>query len=66
MLRIDHGSRPKVAGLGWKYPPNDFQDPRESWRDAQDTKKVECDEALDFARLYWFPKGVQKPSRINL
>ena len=30
-----------AAGLGWKSPSNDFQDPRESWRDAQDTEKAE-------------------------
>ena len=38
---IDHGSRSKVVGISWKYPSSDFQDPRESWGDAQDTKKVE-------------------------
>ena len=27
MVHIDHGSRSKVAGLGWKSPSNDFQDP---------------------------------------
>ena len=31
----------KVVGLGWKSPSNDFQDPRESWGDAQDTEKEE-------------------------
>ena len=32
---------PKFVGLRWKSPSNDFQDPRESWGDAQDTEKVE-------------------------
>ena len=27
--------------MGWKSPSNDFQNPRESWRDAQDIEKVE-------------------------
>ena len=40
-MPIDHGSGPKAAGLGWKSPSNDFQDPRESWRDDQDTEKAE-------------------------
>ena len=42
-MHIDHGSRSKVVGLGWKSPSSDFQDPRESWGDAQDTEKVESD-----------------------
>ena len=39
MVHIDHGSRPKVAGLGWKSPSNDYQDLRESRRDAEDTER---------------------------
>ena len=39
-MHIDHGSRSKVARLGWKSPSNDSQDPRKSWGDAQDTEKV--------------------------
>ena len=38
-VHIDHGSRPKAVGLGWKSPSNNCQDPRKSWRDAQDTEK---------------------------
>ena len=41
VVHIDHGSRSKVVGLGWNSPSNNCQDPRESWRDAQDTEKVE-------------------------
>ena len=40
-MHIDHGSRPKAIGLGWKSPLNNFQDPRKYWRDAQDTEKAE-------------------------
>ena len=40
-MHIDHGSRPNATGLSWKSPSNDFQDPRESWRDAQDTEKAD-------------------------
>ena len=40
-MHIDHGRKSKVVGLGWKSPPNDFQDPREYWKYAQDTKKAE-------------------------
>ena len=64
-MHIDHGSKPKVVGLGWKSPSNDFQDPREYWRDSQDTEKAEQDEPIDFARLYWFAKGGKKPSGSN-
>ena len=39
MMHIDHGSRPKAVGFGWKSPSNNWQDPRKSWRDTQDTKK---------------------------
>jgi len=38
-VHIDHGSRPKSIGLGWKSPSNNFQDPRKYWRDAQDIEK---------------------------
>ena len=31
----------KAIGLGWKSPSNNCQDLRKSWRDAQDTEKVE-------------------------
>ena len=65
VVHIDHGSIPKFVGLGWKYPSNDFQDPRESWRDAQDTEKEEWNEPPDFARLYWFVKGGENPSGSN-
>ena len=40
-MHIDHGSRPKVVGLGWKSPSNNCQDPRKYWGDAQDVEKVE-------------------------
>ena len=65
VVYIDHGSRSKVAVLGWKSPSNDFQDPRKSWGDAQDTEKEEWNEPLDFARLYWFANGGEKPSGSN-
>ena len=38
-MHIDHGSRLKAIALGGKSPSNNFQDPRKSWGDAQDTKK---------------------------
>ena len=38
-MHIDHDSRPKAIGLGCKSPSNNCQDPRKSWRDAQDTKR---------------------------
>ena len=39
VVHIDHGSRPKAVRLGWKSSSNNCQDPRKSWRDAQDTEK---------------------------
>ena len=65
VVHIDHGSRSKVAGIWWKSPSNDCQDPRKYWGDAQDTKKAEWNEPPDFARLYWFAKGGEKPSGSN-
>ena len=73
-MHIDHGSRPKAIGLGWKYPSNDFQDPRKSWREARGSRgdwssihgEVKEAKSIKTTMVVWVPGWNKKKRGKNL